>query len=301
MSKNKSSAASSQKISFDASTKLMIDTLKRQVIDAKNKKSVAQTIVLALTSRQTTALGLLTQAQASAASAEQTFHDGQVVTQTVLNGYGHALAAQVRAENIRDKIRELYEKSYAAAEEAVHAAQAVEELAIEVKSYKAKNKYFSNDVAAEMPDVLIKAQTALAASLQAVQVSILALAAAEEAVLAAETVTREAMHLLAHLLPHAAGKSAREPVTNLRDYLPLYTVTPPSLDLLVQHIDKAVPKGLLYLLDAIQQVRDFTLTEMKDLNSEIGMELNAAKHTLDKADKLYASLQASLVAASAAV
>lgn len=300
----------SQKKSFDVKTKLAIDTLKREVTNASNQKSVAQTVVLALSSRQTAAQGLLTRAQTSAASAEQTFHDGQVVTQTVLNGYHHAQSAQQRAVSIRDEVRKLYEMAYESAVQAVHASQAVEDFVLGVKSYKAKNEYFSSDVAAAMPDVLIKAQTALAAALNAVQVSMLALAAAEEAVLSAETVTREARCLLGHLLPlpknqlteqeKDTDKSPPEPVTNLRDY-PLYQADPPSLHQLGQNLDQSSTNGLLYLLDAIRQVRDFTRDEMNDLNREVGMELNAAKHILDKADKLYASLQASLIAASAAV
>jgi hypothetical protein len=290
----------SQKKSFDDSTKLMIDTLKQRVTDASNQRNVAQTVVLALTSRQTTAQGLLARAQSSAASAEQTFHDGQVVTQTVLNGFGHAKAALGRAEAIRNDIRLLYEKSYSSAVLAVQASQSVEDFVFGVNSYKAKNEYFSSDVVAAMPDILNKAQTALSAALTAVQSSMLALASAEEAVLSAETVTREAKILLKHLLPKAIENYPSGPVTNLREY-PLYQASPPSLGLLVQNLDQAAPNGLLFLLDAIRQIRDFSRNEMNDLNSEIGMELNAAKHALDKADKLYSSLQASLAAASVAV
>ncbi|OYW77881.1 MAG: hypothetical protein B7Z37_01940 [Verrucomicrobia bacterium 12-59-8] len=312
MTKNKSYPPSHQKKSFDGKTKSQIDSLKRQVTDASNKKDIAQTVVLALTSRQTAAQGLLARAQTSSASAEQTFHDAQVVTQTVINGYGHAVWAQQRAGSIRDAVRELYEKSYAAAVKAVLASQAVEDFALGVKSYQGKNEYFPSDVTADMPAVLLQAQTALTASLQAVQACMLALAGAEEAVLASDTVVREAMLLLDHLLPHAAKQvkelvsknlqdnTPPEPVTNLREYA-LYQADPPSLDQLAAHLDKASSKGLLYLLDAIRQVRDFTRDEMNDINSEVGMELNAAKHVLDKADKLYTSLQASLIAVSAAV
>ena len=288
---------------LEDSVKQMMDALKTQVFDAQGERQIAQMVVDALTERQTVVQALLARAQTSAASAEQTFHAGQVVAQTVLNGRVHALAAHQRAVDIRNSFLKLYEKSYKHATLAVAAAEAVADLVHGIEFCKATNTLVSIEVTGSEQPMLEKSQTALSAALVALQSSMLALASAEEAVLAAATVLRESNQLCHHLLPQAgplaAGTDAA-PLTNLRQFH-LYQETPPSLDHLVQDLPKAGAQGLLYLLDAIRQVRDFIRDEMNGLNSEVGMELNTAKHVLAQAARLHANLRASMNAAMAAV
>lgn len=300
MSTRKKQAA---KDSLEDSFKQMMATLKTQVFDAHGEKKIAQTVVDALTLRQTAVQALLARAQTSAVTAEQTFHAGQVVAQTVLNGRVHALAACHQAVTIRDSFLNLYEKAYQYATLAVAASESVADFESGIEACKAKNDYISSDVADSTQPMLDKSQTALAAALVALQSSMLALASAEEAVLAAQTVLRESNQLCHHLLPQAGPQpqgTDAAPLTNLRQYA-LYQETPPSLDHLVKDLPKAAAQGLLYLLDAIRQVRDFICDEMNGLNSEIDMELNTARHVLDKAARLYDNLRASMNAATAAI
>lgn len=291
----------------DDTIQQMLAALKSQVFDAESDWHIARATTDALTLQLSHAQALLGRADSSAASAEQTFHDGDVVTQTVLNGRAHAVAAHQRATEIRDAHRRLYEKAHAYALQTVAAAQAVDDLVQSIKANKARNHAFSTDVAKAAPPMRDQAQTALTAALAALQTSMLALAAAEAAVFSAGTVVRESNYLCQHLLPQAGpAPSARAdaddltPVTNLREYA-LYQVSPPSLELLVKSLPKAADHGLLYLLDAIRQVRDFTRDEMSALNSEISMELNASQHVLEKANQLHDSLRAAMNAAMAAV
>lgn len=290
--------------SFDSSIKQGIDTLKAEVFQASREKDAAQTAVDTLTLRLSTTQALLTRAESSAASAEQTFHDGQVVAQTVLNGRVSAVAASQRAIVIRDSLRLLCEKACAFAAQAVEASQAADDFALGIRAQSSSNAALSAEVASAVPHMLDKSQKALAAALTALQTSMSALAAAEEAVLRADMVVRESNRLCQHLLPQAGGTSPAQagdavPVTDIQLY-PLYQVEPPSLSLLVHGLDAAAGQGLLYLLDAIRQVHAFTRKEMTDRNSEIGMELNTAKHALDKATRLQDTLRASLAASVAA-
>lgn len=288
--------------SFDDNTKLMIDTLKKQVFEDGSKKNIAQTVVDALQVRQATAQALLSRAESSASSAELNFHAGSVVAQTVLNGYGHALAAQRRAEEIRAEMRRLYMQAYETAVESVEAVQKLEDFVKGVASYKAKNDYFSQGVADSMPHVMETGKTALAATLAALQSSMVALASAEEAVASAGGVVREARNLLSHLLPQAVSPDTDTsvPVTSLRQFK-FYHYSPSHLSHFVRDLDKTATKGLLFLLDVIRQLREFTRSEMSSLSGEVSMELNAARHVLEKASRVYDNAQASMNAANAAL
>lgn len=286
--------------SFDDATKLMIDTLKKQVLEASNKKNIAQTVVDALLVRQTTAQVLLSRAESSASSTEQNFHAGSVITQTVLNGYVHAVAAQQRAQEIRKDMLSLYQQAYQTAVNTVEAAQTLENFVKSVAGYKAKNDYFAQGVADSMPQLMEAAHTALAATLKALQSSMVALASAEEAVISSSAVVREARSLLTKLLPEAAAADMSEPLTNLRRFK-LYQHTTHHHNHFASELKTAASKGLLYLLDMIRQVRELTRSQMHGLSSETGMELNATRHALEKASQLYDNLQASMNAANAAL
>ena len=286
--------------SFDDMALRILEDQKQQAADALQQRNAAQVVADARALRQTSVQALLSRAEAGAASAEQSLQDGKILTQTLLNGCCQAMAVHQQAASTRDALRALYKKACNTAAQVADAAKGADDWGFSVRAQLSKNNLIPSDVVDALHHMLEKTQLAMTASVTALQTCMPAWVNAEEATVSAAAVVRESKVLLQQLLTHPKIQEGAEPVTSLSQF-PLYQVSPPTLDTLVQDLETAAAKGLLHLLDALRQVREFIRIQMNDLNIKAGMELNAARHALEKAGQNYATHQAALNAASAAM
>ena len=282
---------------FDNYNTQQLRQLETDLLVAKQQQDAAQAVATALETRYTACEAAVAASQANASTAAANLAAAQTTTQTVAHGVPLATEAQEQAILIVAKLDPVLEQAHLTTLLLIDALNAIDALANQVTRRQGKNELISPLVTTGTTTAQTDAATALTTAITALQNTMLALAAAEEAYYATSKVIDAAQRLRVLLAPVSDQFDPAHPANGniWGDGQGPASIRDLALLVSKQNI------SILAVLDALAQLAVRTEAEQQNATTQIALELNTANDRLNRTTAAAASAAASLAAAEAAV
>jgi hypothetical protein len=283
---------------FDTYNTRKLRQLETDLAVAQQRQQAAQAVSASLAARSASAQQSAAAAQANAAAAATNLAAAQATSQTVAQGVPFAVEAQAQAVQIVGRLEPVLERAHTTALLMIDALAKIGDLSAQVQRRKGKNELISSIVVSGAAQTQADAATALAAITAALQNTMLAFAAAEEASTASDKVIRFSQRLCKLLAPSHQHFDPARPMEG--------SVFEPGIDPLESIRDLAVAVetqdlSILAVLEALAQITKLSAAEQQAASTQAASELNAANDRLNRATAATQSSTAALAAAEAAV
>ncbi len=282
---------------FDQYNTRQLRQLETDLAVAQQRQDAAQAVSDSLGTRYSACQQAVATAQANATTAATNLSAAQTTTQTVAHGVPFATEAQGQAILIVAKLDPVLEQAHTTTLLLIDALTAIDALANQVARRKGKNELISPLVISGTTQAQTDAATALATATTALQNTMLALAAAQEAFFATGKVIDASLRLRALLAP-INGKF--DPAHPSAGSLWGDNPAPASIRDLALVITKQ-NVSILAVLDSLAELARQAEAEQQNAATQTALELNAANDNLNRTTAAAASAAASLAAAESAV
>ncbi len=262
--------------------------LQRRLTNANNQLAMTTAVEAVLSDRRTRFQGLYEAALVQSAAADELHQDALKATSTLLDAVSQAILARHSAHVVARHARASFEDSYAAAQQAVFAADQVARFSQTVAAVRAKNDPYPlpTPLLHEVARALTDAEAAVTATAVALDQASTALEAALESW-------------------RTANRTAGELTNRLLKAVTRQTATPETLVSIKQELSN--PKsfdeqGLLIApLKQLQQQLDGKTKLLRDVANQAAVELARASHQRASAQAAQQAAQDALAAARSAL
>ena len=292
------SSASSTDRDFDAKNTRRLHQLAANLTIEQQHLAAAQAVVTARASRATALQTAATAAQTAAQAAANNLTAAQGAVQTIAQGVPLATSAKTQAEKVVGEVSPVLIKGHEAAELLLKAIDRISELGAQVKRRTGKNDLISSVVVTGTAQAQTDAANALNAVILALQNTILAYTAAQEAYDATDKVMAASARLSHLLAPTHAWFRPLQPLEG--------SVFEPGLNPLesISDLARAVDRenlSIIAVLDALAQIARSAAAESQAAARQAASDLNAANAGVAHASTAALSAGAAFYAANAAV
>lgn len=282
---------------FDNYNTQQLRQLETDLLVAKQQQDAAQAVSTALETRYAACQAAVAASQANASTSAANLAAAQTTTQTVAHGVPLATEAQEQAILIVAKLDPVLEQAHLTTLLLIDALTAIDALANQVARRQGKNELISPLVTTGTTTAQADAATALTTAITALQNTMLALAAAQEAYSATGKVIDASQRLRVLLAPVNGQFDPAHPADG---HIWADGQAPASIRDLALLVSKQ-SISILAVLDALAQLAVRTEAEQQNATTQIALELNTANDRLNRTTAAAASAAASLAAAEAAV
>ncbi|MBI2512818.1 MAG: hypothetical protein HYV96_12640 [Opitutae bacterium] len=282
---------------FDTENSRQLHQLESDLLVAERQLDAAQALASALTTRAAARQLAAETAQDSSLAALANLAAARTTAQSVTLAIPLTVDAAARAVEISAKVQPVVEFAHQTAELMLDAINAINKVGLEVKRRMGKNDLISSVVVNGGAQAQTDAANALNAVILALQNTILAFAAAQEASYAAQRVQHSAQRLGTLLAP------AEDPITQLAPADGVSPTPPGPVDT-IGGLSSMLGKeslGIVAVLEALVQVAQTNAKEQRDLSAQATSDLHAATFALSRATTEAQAATAALSAATAAV
>lgn len=282
---------------FDTENSRQLHQLESDLLVAERQLDAAQALASALTTRAAARQLAAETAQDSSLAALANLAAARTTAQGVTLAIPLTVDAAARAAEISAKVQPVVEFAHQTAELMLDAINAINKVGYEVKRRMGKNDLISSVVVNGGTQAQTDAANALNAVILALQNTILAFAAAQEASYAAQRVQHSAQRLGTLLAP------ADDPISLPAPADGVSPIPPGPVDT-IGGLSSMLGKeslGIVAVLEALVQVAQANTKEQRDLSAQATSDLNAATFALSRATTEAQAATAALSAATAAV
>ena len=283
---------------FDANHTRRLHQLEADLNVEQHNLAAAQSVATARATRATSTQAAAVAAQTSAQTAARNLAAAQGTAQTIAQGVPLAVGAEAQATEIVKKVEPVLSKAHESADLLLEAIVRIGELGAQVKRRTGKNDLISSVVVNGAAQAQTDAANALNAVTLALQNTILAYTAAQEAGHASGKVTTASTRLSHLLAPDHVGFNPTRPIEG--------SVFEPGFNPLesIGDLARAVDRenlSILAVLDALAQITKAAAAETQAAARQAASELNSANARVASVSAATLSASSALNAASAAV
>jgi hypothetical protein len=282
---------------FDHYNTRQLRQLEADLAVAQKRQDAAQAVSDSLEARYATCRQAASAAQENAATTAANLAAARSTTQTVAHAVPLSEEAQDQAILIAAALEPVLEQAHAAALLLIDALVAIDALAAQVARSKGKNELISPLVISGVAQAQVDGESAMAAAAAALQNSMTALAAAQEASFAAGKVIDATKRLLALLAPAGDGFN---PASAAGGGFWEGAVPPASM----RDLGQAVTSQNASILGVLHSLSDIAIraaAERQAAATQAALDFNAASDRLNRTSAAAAAAAASLAAAESAV